>query len=201
MKSKKMLQKKWGLGEVYAYKLESALAKEHNLFGRYFLLQKIDEYQLSPQVIAPIVYVKITKDDCLPSTFEEYNQLEYVQVSTAKYEERFWPYDYTRLNEDIAEKEKRTYEVDEYGFLPKFRALLVLAARTHIPPCVEYVGCYLNASPPEKEFIPHYELNNRMVYWKKNAELFDLIMIKAFCGHNLRTLQIYKTGDGLREPF
>jgi len=195
MKTKKSLHKKWNIGEIYAYKLESELAKEKDLLGRYFLIQKIDEYQISPRVIAPIVYVKITKDNQLPSTIEEYNQLEYVQVSTAKYEERFWPYDYTRLNEDIAEKEKYTYEVDEYGLLPKFRALLVLAAGKCIPPCVEYVGCYLNAAPPKKEFIPHYELNNRMIYWKKNAELFDLIMINAFCGHNLRTLQIYQKPD------
>ena len=183
----------WEKEEVYAYKLDSDYAREKGLHGRYFLLQKIDEFQISPRVIAPIVYVKITKDDTLPKSFEEYDRLEYVQTRNTKYENRFMPYDFSRLEEDIAEKSKLTYEINEYGFLPQFRALLILAAGKKVPSDLEYVGKFENVTRPSKEFVPHIEFHNRIVVWKKTAEFFDKIMIDAYYGHNLRTLEIYQT--------
>lgn len=52
----------WKLGDVFAYQLVSDLAKERGLYGRYFLLQKVDEGVWYPGHIVPIVYVKITND-------------------------------------------------------------------------------------------------------------------------------------------
>ena len=187
-----MTKQKWNVGEVYAYKIESDLGKENGLFGQYFLIQKVAEAQMSPRITAPIVYIKITKDGTLPADLDEYNRLEYVQTWTTKYEERFWPYDFSRLEEDIAEKSKLRYEVDEYGFLPQFRALLLLARGKQIPPDLVYVGNFPDAVRPSKEFIPHVNANYRMIGWKKNSEIFDMVIIKAYCGHNLRTLKIYQ---------
>ena len=93
----------WKIGDVFAYPLKSELAKEKGLYGRYFLIQKVDETVWYPRHIVPIVYVKITKDDTLPANLEEYNQLEYVQSCFTKYENRFWPIDMSRPKEDIAE--------------------------------------------------------------------------------------------------
>lgn len=200
MKKANTKKETWPVGDVYAYKLDGDLAKEKGLNGRYFLIQKVDEVQLSPRVVAPIVYTKITKDGKLPQNIAEYNQLEYVQTYSTNYEERFWPYDFTRLEEDIAEKSQLTYEVDEYGYLPQFRALLIPAAGKHVPPGLIYVGNFSSAISPPIEFVPHIYLNIRMIYWKKNAELFERIMTNAYCGHNLRNLKRYqtksKTGDG-----
>lgn len=79
MSMEKILKKRvykcqWNLGDVFAYELESDLAKERGLYGRYFLIQKIDEDVWYPGHIVPIVYVKITNDNKLPSNVEEYNQ-------------------------------------------------------------------------------------------------------------------------------
>lgn len=82
MKKHNALKPKWNIGEVYAYKIESSLGKEKGLLGRYFLLQKVDESPISPRVIAPIVYIKITEGESLPTSIEEYNRLEYVQNRT-----------------------------------------------------------------------------------------------------------------------
>ena len=77
---KRIYKCQWKLGDVFAYRLESDLAKERGLYGRYFLIQKVDEGIWHPGHIVPIAYVKITSDTKLPSNVEEYNQLEYVQT-------------------------------------------------------------------------------------------------------------------------
>ena len=42
--------------------------------------------------------------------------------------------------EDIAEKTKFKYEVDEYGFLPEYRILLLNTSKKIIPNNLIYVG-------------------------------------------------------------
>lgn len=181
----------WKLGDVFAYQLESDLAKERGLYGRYFLIQKVDEGTWYPAHIVPIVYVKITSDTNLPSNIDEYNQLEYVQTCITKYENRFWPIDMSRPKEDIAEKSKINYQVDEYGFLPQYRITLLNTSKRVIPTKLIYVGNFANAIRPQKEFIPHSKINIRDVSWKRFDETFETKMIKLYCGHNLRELSIY----------
>lgn len=188
---KRVYKCQWKLGDVFAYRLESDLAKERGLYGRYFLIQKVDEGIWYPGHIVPIVYVKITGDTNLPSNVEEYNQLEYVQTWFTKYEERFWPIDMRRPQEDIAEKSKISYQVDEYGFLPQYRVKLLNTSKKVIPTKLIYVGNFANSICPQKEFIPHSKENIVSVSWKQFDETFETKMIKRYCGHNLRELSIY----------
>lgn len=181
----------WKFGDVFAYQLESDLAKERGLYGRYFLIQKVDEGVWHPGHIVPIVYVKITSDTNLPSNVEEYNKLEYVQTWFTKYEDCFLPIDMRRPQEDIAEKSKINYQVDEYGFLPQYRAELLNTSKRVIPTKLIYVGNFANAVRPQKEFIPHSKENVVTVSWKYFDETFETKMIKRYCGHNLRELSIY----------
>lgn len=181
----------WKLGDVFAYQLESDLARERGLCGRYFLIQKVDEGVWHPGHIVPIVYVKITNDNHLPSNIEEYDRSEYVQTGFSRYEERFWPIDMTRPEEDIAEKSKINYQVDEYGFLPRYRTMLLNTSKRVIPASLIYVGSFANAVPPQREFVPHSKQNIAPVAWKQFDETFETKMIKWYCGHNLRELSIY----------
>lgn len=194
--AKKLVKKKiykcqWKLGDVFAYQLESELAKERGLYGRYFLIQKVDEGVWHPGHIVPIVYVKITRDTNLPLNIEEYDKLEYVQTWFTKYEDRFFPIDMRRPQEDIAEKSKMNYQVDEYGFLPQYRAKLLNTSKRVIPTKLIYVCNFANAARPKKEFIPHSKENVVTVSWKQFDETFETKMIKRYCGHNLRELSIY----------
>lgn len=182
----------WNVGDVFAYRLESDLAKERELYGRYFLIRKIDEDTWHPGHIVPIVYVKITKDSSIPTSTKEYDKLEYVQTSFTKYEERFWPIDMSRRLEDIAEKSKIKYELDEYGFLPQYRVTLLNTSKRVIPSKLIYVGNFADAICPQKEFIPHSKKNLICVAWQRFDETFETSMIKKYCGHNLRELSIYK---------
>lgn len=187
----KLYHCEWKIGDVFAYQLESDLAKERGLYGRYFLIQKVDEGIWYPGHIVPIVYVKITSDTNLPLNVEEYNQLEYIQTWFTKYEERFLPIDMSRPQEDIAEKSKINYHVDEYGFLPQYRVTLLNTSKRVIPKKLIYAGNYVNTVCPQKEFIPHSKQNIVAVPWKQFDETFETKMIKLYCGHNLRELSIY----------
>lgn len=193
--SLKMKKQPWNIGDVYAYRISSDLAKEFGLIGRYFLLQKIGEIPYSPRIMAPIVYVKITKDERIPTTIEEFNQLEFVQIKTTLYENRFCPVDFSRLEEDIAEKSKLVYTVDEYGHLPQFRALLVPSVGKCVPPDLIYVSCFPDAAPPKNEFIPHSDLNLRMIFCKKDCTLLDRILSETYHAYNLRTSKLYQNKD------
>lgn len=191
LRKRRIYKCQWKLGDVFAYQLESNLAEERGLYGRYFLIQKVDESVWYPGHIVPIVYVKITNDSRLPANVEEFNKLEYVQTGFSRYEERFWPIDMTRPQEDIAEKSKLNYQVDEYGFLPRYRTELLNTSQKVIPANLIYVGNFANAVPPQKEFVPHSKQNIAPVSWSKFGETFETKMIKWYCGHNLRELSIY----------
>lgn len=188
---KRIYQCQWKLGDVFAYQLESDLAKDRALYGRYFLIQKVDESLWHPGHIVPIVYVKITRDTNLPSNVEEYNQLEYVQTWFTKYEDRFFPIDMRRPQEDIAEKSKINYQVDAYGYLPQYRVKLLNTSQQVIPAKLIYVGNFANAVRPQNEFVPHSKENIVTVSWKQFDETFETKMIKRYCEHNLRELCIY----------
>lgn len=188
---KKVYKCQWNLGDVFAYQIESELSKKRGLYGRYFLIQKVDEGVWYPGHIVPITYVKITKDGNLPSSLEEYNQLEYVQTHFTRYEERFWPIDMSCPQEDIAKKSKIIYQVDEYGFLPQYRIMLLNTSKRVIPSKLSYIGNYIHAIRPQSEFVPHSKDNIVPVFWEKFDETFETKMIKLYCGHNLREFSVY----------
>lgn len=181
----------WKIGDVFAYQLESDMARERGMYGRYFLIQKVDEGVWYPGHIVPIVYVKITKDTALPTNWDEYDELEYVQTWSTNYEERFFPIDGRRPKEDIAEKSKICYQVDEFGFLPQYRITLINRSLHDIPSKLFYVGNCENYIRPQKEFIPHSKLNISSVLWKNFNHTFESVMLTKYFKFNLRESKIY----------
>lgn len=188
---------KWEYGDVFAYQLESDLAKEKGLYGRYLLIQKVDEYLWNSKDIVPIVYVKITDTAALPSNCDEFNQTEYIQTWFTRYEERFFPIDMSRPEEDVFEKSKINYQVDEYGFLPQYRIKLLDVSKGIVPAKLIYLGKFLDIIYPQNEFVPHSKENITRTSWGQLGEEFETKMIVRYCGHNLRELGIYRRqGDG-----
>ena len=179
----------WKVGDVYAYPLDSDYAKEKGLCGRYFLFHKIGEGVWHPEHVVPIVRVKITDGDQLPSDENTFNKLEYVQTSVTNYKDRFLPFDARYPIEDqIAEKSKIKYQVDEFGFLPVYRLKLINTSKRIIPNKISFVANYQNIISPSNEFVPHSELSIPSFMWK----FFDKIMIDRYCGYNLRQLENYQ---------
>ena len=191
VKTKKLYQCKWHIGDVFAYKLESDLSKEKGLYGRFLLIQKIDESIWHPGHTIPIVYVKVTDNDQIPQSIDEYNKAEYVQTWFTKFEDRFFPIDMSRPREDIAEKSKLNYAVDEYGYLPQYRIALLNTSANVIPPKLIFIGNFFHSARPLNEFIPHSKENITAIAWNQPDETFETQIIKRYCGHNLRQLAIY----------
>lgn len=100
----------------------------------------------------------------------------------------------TRPQEDIAEKSKLNYQVDEYGFLPRYRTELLNTSKKVIPANLIYVGNFANAIPPQKEFVPHSKQNIAPVSWSKFGETFESKMIKWYCGHKFKGTQHLSLG-------
>ena len=101
----------------------------------------------------------------------------------------------SRPQEDIAEKSKINYTVDDYGFLPQYRAKLLNTSKRVIPSKILYLGNYADVIRPKNEFIPHIKENIVTVSWKNFDQTFETQMIKKYCEHNLRELSIYKLSN------
>lgn len=175
----------WKKGDVFAYKMESELATEKGLFNKYLLIQKVDEHTWYPGHMIPIVYAKLSDD--IPQSQDDIQKAEYIQISFIKYEERFFPIDFQRYEEDLAEKQKLNFETDEFGLLPEFRIGLITKSAKNIPENLIYIGNFPDIIPPQKEFVPYEKLNNTHVLWKN----FETVLIECYYGHNLRNLKIY----------
>ena len=160
----------WNIWDVFAYQLESDLAKEKGLYGRYFLIQKGDEGIWHPGHIVPIVRVKLTADEKLPTCTEEFDQLEYIQTARRRFEQ--------------LELETEP-ELDEYGFLPQFEIELLNTSKKSIPKKLVFVGNFTNAAPPPKEFVPQIKISTRTIAWEKFGETFESLLIKSYCDFNL----------------
>lgn len=183
----------WKIGDVYAYPLDSDYAKEKNVYGRFFLFQKIGETVYHPGHRIPIVWVKITTNNELPSDENAFNNLEFVQTAAMKFDpfiEEFHVDCKGLSEEDFLKKvneKKATLNFDEFGFLPQYRIALINTSKRAIPKSLFFVSNFQNTTPPKKEFVPHSVLNLPSFKWK----FFEKIMIDRYCGYNLRQFNMY----------
>lgn len=182
----------WENGDVFAWKLESELAKELGLDGRYLLLQKVDMCFWHPSHFIPILYAKLTKDENLPEDVSAFDRLEYIQVGFTPYMSRFYPIDVRRAKEDIEEKSREKYEVDEFGTLPEYRFSMITTSAKNIPENLLFLGNFSGSTPPQKEFVPRVHLNVRCEFWEKFGENFETKLLKKYKDYNLRQLSFYQ---------
>lgn len=190
VKPPKIYKCQWKIGDVFAFRLESELAKEKGLYGRHLLLQKVDE-KIADHIL-PVVYVKLTKNENYPTTKEEFDELEYIQVGFARYEDRFYPIDMKNPQEDIAKKSEIEYKLDAYGYLPVFRIYLRNSSKSCIPAKLIYIGNFADTVKPEIEFIPHGNVNITSYPWGKDRIEFEERVIQDYFRHNKRESPIYR---------
>lgn len=188
----------WQVGDVFAYQLESDFAKEKGLLGRYFLFQKVDEGIWHPGHIIPIVYVKMTKDEKLPTCKEDFDKLEYIQIASVKYNlsiEEFRPVEKNLTKEEYwrrVEEMKRELVFDEYGYLPGFRIELLNTSKRIIPKKLIYIGNFTETQPPKIEYIRKNKISIPALPWDKFDETIEIRLIENYFNFNQRELEIYK---------
>lgn len=182
----------WKLGDTFAFRLESDLAREKGLVGEHFLIHKVDEYVWWPGHTIPIVRVKIAVDGLLPKDANEFNSLEYVQTAVTRYENRFLPYDGREsLEEKIRKRSKINYVVDDFGMLRQYLVKLISTSNRVFPKKLEFIGNFSDVAPPEGEFIPHVKINISSCTWKE----FEKTLLEKYFGYNLRQYDFYQVND------
>jgi len=156
---------KWQIGDTYAYKLESDLAKEKGLYGRYIIFIKVAEGEWYPNHIIPIVWVKITKDGKLPQTEEEINKLEFIQCGSESYEHLFSVM--SIFDETHRKKiESLDFNVNNEYLLPKYRIKLVSTSKRVIPKKLIFLGNFKKINSPKNEYIDPIDVQLYGVLWK-----------------------------------
>lgn len=193
----KLYQCCWKIGDVFAYRLENALSKEKNLYGQYVLIQKVGETMWHPGHIIPIVRVKITSNGELPISKEMFDELEYIQIFSEKYDvfcKEFRPSKPVFSEEEFlveVEKIKSQLPFDEYNLLPIFQLKLIITSQRDIPLKLEFVGNFQQIQLPKIEFVPKNKINLPSVFLKRSDETFETHLINCYYWHNLKQLEIY----------
>lgn len=141
----------WKIGDVFAYRFESEIAKEKGYFGKYLLIQKVDEGIWHPGHVVPIVYFRITKNTELPS-IDSIKDIECVKIGI-----------------------KKTPEI-----IYLYRGKILNTSKRIIPKSLIYLGnieVIYNCS----EYIPEYDVSYLSFDWNsieeriiKENEFFDL---------------------------
>lgn len=187
---KKILIKKpyvcdWKDGDVFAYLLESDLAEEKGLAGRYLIIIKEFSVEWDKDIV-PCVRLKITKDNTLPETKEELDALEYIQTRISFYPSVFELNNNEKNNEDFIfqvlpqVKEQKKY-IDEYGYSNRFLSIILISSKRNIPKKLKYLGNYKDIKKP-KEYVVDNVLFYSLLVWK----FLEREMIQNYFKYNLK---------------
>ena len=167
---------KWSNGDVYAYTLKSENAEKLNLGGRSLLLQKIDEYEAYGGYIYPMVYIKITNNEKLPVTVEEFDSLSYIIT---------WLEDYTFVK--AREDSKVKLYPNEFGDYEMYKEIPYGINDNWIKENLKYVGNFVQSRRPQTEYVPLYTIEYPRTVC--DAE-FEERILEHYTLYNLR--EIYK---------
>lgn len=182
----------WKINEVYALPFISDEAVHKKLYGKYMLFHVIGSCASTGKCMNPIVRVKITQKEQIPTSLSEINDLEYVQIGTVLYENRFLPFDGRRSrNEIIEERSKIDYKTDEYGFLEVYQAKIGITTKRTQPTNIQFIGTFEGLTPPAIEFVPHDVIN---ISWIPSKRIEENI-IRYYYGNNCRNFECYKTSN------
>ena len=182
--SKRKTWKKW---DTFYYKIES----ENKLINnRYLLFVKVDDTQWYEKYSCPIFRVLITKNDKLPTSFEEVNNLEHVQTSQVYWYERWNSTDLHNMDyyHVIKERCNMKYYPDELNFLKIYPASIVIDSRKNLPDNWHYLGNYPITNFPKDEYVPFYEskIEDNCYYWKPDGRNDIKRMVQNYLNYNLK---------------
>ena len=186
MIKEKSSPKDWKINDVFYTKIKH---KDELYNNKYLLFIKVGEYQWSKNSKIPVFWLKITKDNNLPETKEEIDNLEFIITSMTVWEERFFPLmgDYQEMIKDLEEKKKVKFFPDDFGYLHEYRFALIAFNRKYVPEELEYLGNF-EVTPPKDEYIPFSELSINAYRWEN---LFDNLL-ERYKLYNLRQSIMYE---------
>lgn len=169
----------WNIGDTYAYKMETDFAKETGYYGRYVIVRKAGEIDWIDDKIIPIVYLKITEDEYLPKTIEEYNKLPYVINTRRKDLSLAVTVDFQRLKtegegylDEIAAIKQSFGPPDQNGNYFSYKVKLENSSKRIIPKNLIFLGNFTGVRNPQ------YELDNGSYYLMQWKSIVDDTIIR-----------------------
>ncbi len=170
----------WQIGDVFALPLESEEAEILGLKGRWILLQKVDEYKWGEpwENINPIMRLKLSANEQLPQTTEDFDALEYIQVFFDRYKEPMRERVIMRYGKILTadEIERIAQTAGSEDRIPEYRLAISALSKRELPKHLMYVGNFANAKPPELESTPLDKGNLPGTVWK----FFEKIAIDRY---------------------
>lgn len=162
--------------DVFAKKIQSD-NKEFD--GRYWLFIRSIPNIFPVQSMTPMFRVMITKAKELPSSLEEMNKLEYVQVGIEDYI-------YAQDNQKENCLDKQILYPDEFGYLPIFREGFVPISERNYPQDLKYLGNY-DLDLPKYEYVLNEDSILSTTFWRD----VDTTLIENYLKYNKKDISIY----------
>lgn len=125
----KLKLKNWLVGDTFTYEIESEKYAEYN--GRYLIFNLIDSSEMLTTKYQKMFRVKITKNNKLPKTLEELNNLEYIIVIPNS----------IKIINYCHNAKKMQFIPDEYGFVYDYRIIIYFNGKNDLSK-FEYLGNY-----------------------------------------------------------
>ena len=163
----RLYQCSWKVGDVFALPLKSEQARTLGLEGGWLLLEKAGERVWHPGHHVPEMYAKLFVGFTLPSTLEEYEQLEYIRRSSNWYDLSQFPYPDSSDQSNFA---NRIRSIDENGYLTEYRFMMITTSKRVIPQNLIYAGNFAGATHPAKEFVSQFDADIKAYFWKELEE-------------------------------
>lgn len=188
-KKRKSFICEWKKGDTFAYKLTSDYALQKGMFNRYLIFHKVAEDIGYPDEIFPVVWVKYTEGDQIPTCKEDIDALDFVQISTV---DEWHPMDVymgmtkksrVELQKEIAQKSKIFSERDDLGYIPNYRIVLSFTSKRNIPKEMIYLGNF-ELLPPKINYTAE---KSQQILWK----FAEKIIIDRYVAFNLRESPLY----------
>ena len=187
----------WKIGDVYAYPMVGEASQGTEFYGRYAVCIKVDTVFKGDYY--PVVWIKLTKDNQLPRTVEEINELEFVQFRypcnhPLKFDREEFEADYAFWKIDLPSEEEIAKIAEEYnrkqeerfdhsldylndknGNLHVYRAYLYNTSKRATPKSLIYLGNF-QVSPPPME----YRIDNNELFSTGHWKYFEELLIKDY---------------------
>lgn len=179
---KRRKQLPWKPHEVYALPLRSEEAKKLCLQDEYALIYIRGESSVYDGYRNPNVWIKITKDHCLPNSSEEFNQLDFLRIACTPYEKRFSPFS---REDELPSDFRQIYQADQWGMLPEFTMEITQATGHHPPETLKLLGVFENVLPPAYEYFRYQSALG--CSWR----FAEAYILQCYSAHTLRRSAYY----------